>query len=257
MLDEPPLPKLPRGAAGKRCYAIGDVHGCADELSALLQLILDDHRSLPEKQTAIVFLGDLIDRGPDSRGVVEQIMAFKEPGIAVHVIGGNHEEMFLKGLLRDPSIFPQWLRYGGYAFCESYGIPADELMGLDPDSIRSRIIRHVPESHVAFLSRTIERVRFGDYLLVHAGINPAVPLDQQEGHDLRWIRDAFLNSTEDFGCVVVHGHTVFNEVDRRPNRIGIDTGAYETGMLTAIRLEETDQVVLATAKRLISDTYAD
>ncbi|RFB04493.1 metallophosphoesterase [Parvularcula marina] len=238
-------PAGPMGPPGKRCYAIGDVHGCARQLEGLLTQIRDDIVRRPRKKTAIVSLGDLIDRGPDSRGVIEQFMTFAMPDISTHVIAGNHEEMLITGLTDDPSVLPNWLRHGGYAFCESYGLSAEDLMGVDGDTARTRILGVVPEAHLDFLADTVERVRFGDYLLVHAGVNPARPLNDQNSADLRWIRDDFLNSDKDFGAVIVHGHTVFEDVEHKHNRISLDTGAYRTGKLTAIRLEDDEQELFA------------
>lgn len=242
----PSAPAGPRGAPGKRCYAIGDVHGCADELEHLLGLIKDDLSTRAPKPGALVMLGDLIDRGPDSRRVVELLMAFDHPDMRLHVIAGNHEEMLVIGLREDPSVLPNWLRHGGYAYCESYGVSPEEIMGVDDDTIRRRILAAVPDDHLAFLENTVERVRFGDYLLVHAGINPARPIDDQESRDLRWIRDDFLFSEKNFGAIVVHGHTVVEEVEHHSNRIAIDTGAYRTGRLSALRLEDHEQEVLIT-----------
>lgn len=242
--SKPEKSAQPQGAPGKRCYAIGDIHGCADELKILLGKIRDDHAAREEKPTAIVSLGDLIDRGPDSRGVIEQFMTLDMPNTSVHVIAGNHEEMLLTGITENPSVLPDWLRYGGYAFCESYGITASDLMGVDDETIRTMIRRAVPEDHIRFLENTLERVRFGDYLLVHAGIDPERPIEEQESRDLRWIRDAFLNSDKDFGVVVVHGHTVADDVELRPNRIGLDTGAYRSGKLACVRLEGTECEIL-------------
>lgn len=235
----------PKGPPGKRCYVIGDIHGCADELSALLQEIRSDIEARPKKPTAIVSLGDLIDRGPNSRGVIECLMSLNIAGASIHVIAGNHEEMLLTGVKEDPSVLPGWLRHGGYSFCESYGINAEVLMGADDETIRTMILRAVPDEHIRFLENLVERVRFGDYLLVHAGINPEHSLDMQHPRDLRWIRDGFLNSNKNFGVVVVHGHTVSEEVEFHHNRIGVDTGAYRTGRLSAIRLEDDERSVIS------------
>lgn len=237
----------PRGADGKRCYAIGDVHGCARQLDELLGLIREDHAARPAKPTALVSLGDLIDRGPDSRGVIERFLTLEDPDLSVHVIGGNHEEMLLIGLRENPAALPGWLKHGGYAFCESYGLDPEDLMGSDDETIRSLILRAVPASHLAFLENTVERVRFGDYLLVHAGIDPERRLDDQSSRDLRWIREPFLESRENHGAVIVHGHTVSEEVEIRPNRIGVDIGAYKSGRLAAVRLEDTEVEVLTTS----------
>lgn len=235
----------PRGARGKRLYAIGDIHGCADALGDLLGQIVDDHTSRAPRQSAIVCLGDLIDRGPDSRGVIDMLRRFDVPGLPVHVIAGNHEEMFLRGIKGSPTVLPAWLRHGGDAFCQSYGLDPTSIRGLDVRTMRQRIIRAIPQEDVAFLEAAVERVRFGDYLLVHAGINPELDLDEQESRDLRWIREPFLESNADFGCVVVHGHTISPEIVERPNRIGLDTGAYRTGVLTALCIEDADRHYLS------------
>ena len=242
---DPAQSTSPKGPPGKRCYVIGDIHGCADELTALLDEIRSDIEARPKKQTAIVSLGDLIDRGPDSRRVIELFMSLDVAGASVHVIAGNHEEMLLTGLKEDSSVLPGWLRHGGYSFCESYGINAEALMGSDDETIRAMILRAVPEEHIRFLENLVERVRFGDYLLVHAGINPERTLDMQHPQDLRWIRDGFLNSNKNFGVVVVHGHTVSEDVEFHHNRIGVDTGAYRTGRLSAIRLEDDERSVIS------------
>ncbi|WP_041534987.1 metallophosphoesterase [Parvularcula bermudensis] len=234
------------GAPGKRLYAIGDVHGCAEEFDTLLAMILEDHEARPEKPVFVVSLGDLIDRGPDSRRVIETFMRFSLPLGKKLLIAGNHEEMLLRGLKDDPTVLPDWLRHGGYAFCESYGLDGFDLIGLEPPKIAQLISDAMPPDHIGFLSSGVERVRFGDYLLVHAGINPERSLEEQTGRDLRWIREPFLSSTDYFGAVVVHGHTITDEVVDKPNRIGLDTGAYRTGRLTAVRLEEDEREFLST-----------
>lgn len=203
-------------------------------------MIRQDHASRPPKPCAVVSLGDLIDRGPDSRGVIEQFRQFSMPDTTVHVVAGNHEEMLVIGLKEDASVLPNWLHHGGYAFCESYGLSAESLMGLDEETTRTQILSALPSEHLAFLENTVERVRFGDYLLVHAGIDPSRPVDDQESRDLRWIREPFLTSTQNHGCVVVHGHTVVENAEILPNRIALDTGAYRTGRLTAARLEDDE-----------------
>jgi serine/threonine protein phosphatase 1 len=243
---EPPPPRPPAVIPpGQRVYAIGDVHGRYDLLQDLLARIAADDEARRPTETHIVLLGDLIDRGPQSREVVDLFLK-AAPG-QFHFVMGNHEEMLLK-LIDDPDSLhmPQFLRYGGRETFESYGAPQLVLDMPDrftPDTLPS----YVPEAHRAFFRAMHDGVQFGDYFFTHAGIRPGVALAEQERQDLRWIRDPFLDSEQDHGVVVVHGHTVRDEVEMMPNRIGIDTGAYATGVLTALGLEGTERWLLQTA----------
>jgi serine/threonine protein phosphatase 1 len=243
---EEPVPPEPRPPAaippGQRVYAIGDVHGRYDLLTDLLGKIASDDEARGPAQTHIVLLGDLIDRGPQSREIIE--MFLKAAPDQFHFIMGNHEEMLLK-LIDDPDSphMPQFLRYGGRETFESYGAPQTVLDMPDrftPDTLPS----YVPDTHRAFLREMHDGVQFGDYFFTHAGIRPGVPLTEQARQDLRWIRKEFLESEADHGVIVVHGHTVLEEVEMLPNRIGIDTGAYATGILTALGLEGTEKWLL-------------
>jgi serine/threonine protein phosphatase 1 len=156
---------------------------------------------------------------------------------------GNHEEALVRGLSGEASLLPAWLAHGGYECAQSYGAPGGQLLGAVPETIERVLKEHIPASHLKFMSGFVETVRFGGYLLVHAGIRPGVPLEQQ-GRDVRWIREGFLDSDADLDWMVVHGHSITEEVEVRSNRIGIDTGAYRTGRLTALRLEEDELSVL-------------
>jgi serine/threonine protein phosphatase 1 len=227
---------------GMRIYAIGDVHGRFDLLQRLLGLIEADDQSVrTPAETHVVMLGDLIDRGPQSREILEFLVNSPPTFAQFHFVMGNHEEMLLK-LIDDPdsSALPHFLRYGGRETFESYGAPQIVLDMPDrfaPDTLPY----YVPEPHRQFIRTMHDGLQFGDYFFTHAGIRPGVSLEEQDRQDLRWIRSPFLESEEDYGVVVVHGHTVRNEVEIRANRIGIDTGAYATGVLTALGLEGTER----------------
>lgn len=225
----------PSGPANSRCYAIGDIHGCLDQLSKLLEQIARDNAARPPvERLYILTVGDLIDRGPDSKGVVDLLMARPLPSATFVFLTGNHEELFLQILDGDDSALPHWLEFGGFECAVSYGADPDRLVGRDGgDELRAS----VPAHHVAFLRSFGDGFRFGDYLFVHAGIRPGRAVDQQRVADMRWIRREFLESADDHGAMIVHGHTISEEPVERPNRIGIDTGAYASGRLTAIGLE--------------------
>jgi serine/threonine protein phosphatase 1 len=234
-------PKAARGPEGSRAYAIGDVHGRLDLLEALLDRIEQDNARRGAAKTWLVFLGDLVDRGPDSRGVVERL-AVNPPAFARNVfLKGNHEEFFLNVLDGDDSGVQHWLAYGGTECSNSYGLTSGWMLNSTPAGIMERLREAVPQTHVRFLKNMADSFRFGDYLFVHAGIRPGVPLDRQVSRDLRWIREGFLDDRSDHGVVVVHGHTIVERPEEHPNRIALDTGAYRSGTLTAIGLEGADR----------------
>jgi len=237
----------PRGKPGARAYAVGDIHGCLDLLDDLLARIEADAASRPPKKTWIVFLGDLVDRGPASRGVVERLMNYR-PAFATPVfLAGNHEEILLRVLGGEPEILRDWLKFGGAECVESYGLDPAALRRLEPDAAAAQIRATIPPEHVAFLEGFADTFRFGDYLFVHAGIRPGIDLAEQEQFDLRWIREPFLSDREEHGLIVVHGHTISPEVEERPNRIGLDTGAYQFGVLTALGIEDGERWYLSSA----------
>lgn len=239
-----PLPaSLPQG---RRFYAVGDIHGRRDLLDELLARIEDDAAARGPADTLVIFLGDLIDRGPDSRGVVERLMAFRDGPVPSRFLMGNHEEVFLKALKGDLRALRFLIRIGGRETILSYGFSEEEYRALDFEALLARLHRAVPQDHVDFLAGFERWIEAGDYLFVHAGIRPGVALEEQTDADLRWIRDDFLQHREDFGRIVVHGHSIADEVDLRPNRIGIDTGAYASGRLTAIGLEGSERWFLST-----------
>jgi serine/threonine protein phosphatase 1 len=227
----------PSGPAGRRLYAIGDVHGRLDLLTPLLEKIDADIRTRPSGEHLLVFLGDLIDRGPDSRAVVELVRKDPIANARIVRLKGNHEDCLVRGLRGEPKVLSDWLGFGGYECAQSYGVEIGALFGREPEEIEPIIAQAIPPAHIDFLDSFIDSARFGDYLLVHAGIRPGVPLEQQSPQDMRWIRSEFLQSEIDPGFVVVHGHSITTDVDERPNRICIDTGAYRSGLLTAIWIE--------------------
>lgn len=230
---------------GQRVYAIGDVHGRLDLLIGLLKRIRSDHRARGPADLHIVLLGDLVDRGPQSAQVIEYLRAAKGAGFATfHFVVGNHEEAMLAALM--PGARPEdtgWLDYGGIETMRSYGADGS-VLGESGTALGGALRMLVPDSHIDFLEGFAEQVRIGDYLFVHAGLRPGVPLEAQDSRDLRWIRTEFLEDERDHGVMVVHGHTITEEVDVRHNRIGIDTGAYISGVLTAIGLEGVDRWLL-------------
>jgi serine/threonine protein phosphatase 1 len=225
------------GQPGNRLYAVGDIHGRLDLLDCLLDQIKEDIQKRPVEQTIIVFLGDLIDRGPDSAGVIERLRTLDDVAAKSHFLQGNHEEMLLRVLAREAGLAYNWLRFGGDACAQSYDVSIQALRHMDEDRIAAVLSEAIPASHIAFLESFSDTFRFGDYLLVHAGIRPGVPLDNQQPRDLRWIRQPFLSDRRDHGYMIIHGHTITNGIQVRSNRIGIDTGAYRTGALTAAVLD--------------------
>lgn len=241
------VPKEPRGKSGARAYAVGDVHGCLHLLDELLERIEADLAARPIGEAFLVFVGDLIDRGPDSAGVIDRLRRYAHPGLRPIFLTGNHEEYFLRILSGEPGKLDAWLTYGGKECIESYGLSADKLVVMPEGEALMLLRRAVPEGHRRFLKGFADTFRFGDYLFVHAGIRPGVALEEQSRADLRWIREPFLGDAGDHGFVVVHGHTIVDAVEERPNRIGIDTGAYRTGVLTALVIEGAERRLLSTA----------
>lgn len=236
----------PTTAPDERIYAIGDLHGRFDLLLELLELIRAHATALPpDKQIRIVLLGDLIDRGNDSRKVLEYAFRLQSIGAPLTVLKGNHEDMLLRVLDREISVQRTWLQFGGDTFLESFGV-APPAEGDHAWLLADRIQAAMGAGLIDFVRTMPLWTRSGDYLFVHAGIRPHVRLGRQRPSDLMWIRDDFLESRADHGMMVVHGHTITPTVDMQPNRIGVDTGAYRTGRLSALYLEGTHRAVLST-----------
>jgi len=217
--------------AGLRVYAVGDVHGCLDRLVALHWAITADMAALPIAETVLIHLGDYIDRGPDSAGVIWLLTGTVAPPVSRRVdLQGNHEVMMTHALAADSRAAESWVQSGGYTTLESYKVPA----GAPPADWG----RSVPLAHQQWMrTRDLTHVE-GGYVFVHAGIRPGRKLYRQSPDDLLWIREPFLSSKEKHPFVVVHGHTPTDRPEIRPNRIGIDTGAAMGGALTCLVLEE-------------------
>ena len=241
-------PSAPSTAAGERIYAIGDVHGRLDLLHALLERIEEHAKALaPAESMHIVFLGDLIDRGSDSAAVVRFLYNAQRRTDELIVLLGNHEELMLKALSGEAGALSAWMRNGGRSTVRSFGLePPDK--GADPRAFAARLAAAIPREWLDWLKRLPLTASSGDYLFCHAGIRPGVPLKRQTRTDLLWIRDDFLEDDSDHGSIVVHGHSIANEVEIRGNRIGIDTGAYRTGVLTALYLDGREREIISTTR---------
>jgi serine/threonine protein phosphatase 1 len=233
---------------GQRIYAIGDVHGRSDLYDRILEMIREDRAAAPPGGTAtLVVLGDVVDRGPDSAGMLERMSAGPPPGFGLVCLRGNHEEVMLR-FLQDAATAGDWFRFGGLATLESYGVRLDPRLpgGERAAAAHAELRARLPPRHAGVLRTLRTHLVVGDYLFVHAGIRPGVPLDGQTPEDMAWIREDFLDSTADHGKVVVHGHTIVRSPEVRRNRIGIDTGAFATGRLTALVLAGADRRFLST-----------
>lgn len=234
------MPKVPEGTL---VYAVGDVHGRADLLEKMHAAILKDSIDVPAERKVVVYLGDYVDRGPHSKKVVDILLDRPLKGFErVHLMG-NHEA-FLMEFLNDVEAGPGWFFNGGLATLASYGVKIgknDELSYEVLQRVQDEFREKVSEAHLDFY-RTLEFSRTeGDFFFVHAGIRPGVPLDNQTDEDMLWIREEFLGCEEDYGKVIVHGHTITWEPEIKTNRIGIDTGAFASGVLTALVLEGREQ----------------
>ena len=233
------------GGRGRRAYVVGDVHGRLDLLDELIGQIEADLAERPIAKAHLIFVGDLIDRGPASAQVVERLRTYRHPGLETVFLLGNHEEVLLRILEGESELISKWRRFGGKECMQSYGADPAEFARLDDEQALAAVRALVPASHVEFLNGFADTCRFGDYLIVHAGIRPGVEFERQSQTDLRWIRDPFLGHGGDHGFVVVHGHTIVPKVEERSNRIAIDTGAYRSGRLTALVIEEAERRYLA------------
>jgi len=227
----------PAGARGWRAYAVGDVHGRLDLLDQLLDKIHADLADRPAKKALLVFVGDLIDRGPNSAQVIERLRTYSHKGVSTEFLLGNHEEVLLRILTGEAELITKWRWFGGTECLASYGVDTAEFAKLNGKDALAIVRSAIPPEHVEFLQGFDDSCRFGDYLFVHAGIRPGIAIDQQRQSDMRWIREPFLFDDTDHGMIVVHGHTISPQAEIRANRIGIDTGAYRSGVLTALAIE--------------------
>ncbi len=227
---------------------VGDIHGRADLVRQLHGLILADAAAHRNGRPVVVYLGDYVDRGLESRQVLDLLLEEPLSGFEEIRLLGNHEQAMLD-FLEDPGIGPAWLHYGGAATLYSYGINAQ---ARPPEGVErfahlsAELARLLPPRHLQFLHRLKLHHVEGDYLFVHAGIRPGVPIERQQREDLLYIRDEFLNFSDSHGCIVVHGHTITADPDVRANRIGIDTGAFATGRLTCLVLDGAERRFLQT-----------
>lgn len=231
---------------GQRVYAIGDVHGCLDELDRLLVQIDADDAARDPAVTSLLFLGDLVDRGPASAQVVERVRRLAADRPNVRCLLGNHEEVFLNAIKGDERALRLFCRIGGRETALSYGMDAQAYERADYPELAAALRGMVSTADQIFLSNLEDLILIGGYAFVHAGVRPDCELEDQRPADLRWIRDTFLNHNRPLAKMVVHGHTISDDVERRPHRIGIDTGAFATGRLTALGLEGTEQWTLQT-----------
>ncbi|MEM7192609.1 MAG: metallophosphoesterase family protein [Pseudomonadota bacterium] len=238
----------PRIPDGEVTYAIGDTHGRSDLLSQLLEQIQHDAQKADAPTKTLIFLGDYVDRGPDSRGVIDILSGGLPDGFGAIFLKGNHEQLMLD-FLADASWLGPWCRNGGEQTLRSYGVNFDRLEHdrAPPDMFREEFARALPARHLAFFNALKLYHVVGDYAFVHAGLRPGVALEAQSPNDLIWIRGPFLDALDPFEKMVVHGHTPEAEPVIRAHRIGIDTGAVFSGRLTAVRLFQEGQEFLQTA----------
>jgi serine/threonine protein phosphatase 1 len=227
-------------------YAIGDVHGRLDLFERLINIIRCDADTFAEERPTIILLGDLIDRGPDSAGCIERALQLEADGWCdLRALKGNHEEAFLL-FLDDPDVGQQWFQHGGVSTLQSYGVGlASAGLAGGCAGVRDALAAALPPSHLAFLRRLVLYHEQDGYVFVHAGVRPGRSLEQQSEADLLWIREAFLAAETPLqGKIVVHGHTPTPGPVLKKGRIGVDTGAYASGVLTAVRLRGFERTIL-------------
>ena len=211
----------------------------------LARIDADDAGRTPAR-TTLVILGDLPDRGADSKGVIERLIQLKDSGGDIIFLMGNHEELFIRIWEGEREIAATFNRAGGRETMLSYGVSPEEYDAWDFGELAAKAHKYVPQDHIDFLRSFQDWYKAGDYLFVHAGIAPGIAIEDQTPEDLRWIRRSFVESEVDHGVMVIHGHTITQAVDEQPNRIGIDTGAYASGKLTAIGIEGSERWFLST-----------
>ena len=239
----------PRIPDGERVFAIGDIHGRLDLFEALMGAIEAEDQQRGPAKTTIILLGDLIDRGPASLGVLALARQWQQErraaGKAMHILMGNHEEMLIHALQRI-EVLRQFVQHGGRETLMSFGIDEKTYADASWEELQALMQQVVSQEWIDFIGTFEASLRIGDYAFVHAGIRPGVALDEQTPADLRWIREPFLSSEQAHGSVIVHGHTIADAPEIRRNRIGIDTGAYQSGRLTALLLEGEEKWLLST-----------
>jgi serine/threonine protein phosphatase 1 len=240
-VDYPPSPE------GRLLYAIGDIHGRSDCLARAHDLIDQDVAERGAQDQALeIYIGDYVDRGPESKGVIDRLVA-RSTKVRLVALRGNHE-IIMESFLRGQTSFEEWRRLGGLETILSYGVDARSLLakgGVQPRDFAEK----VPVSHLRFISSLVSVYTAGAYCFVHAGLRPGVAIEGQSIEDLAWIRDDFLRFSGDFGAIVVHGHSPVASVDFLQNRINIDTGAYVTNRLSVLRIDAAGVTVLEPASK--------
>ena len=237
---------LPAVPDGERYYLIGDIHGRLDLFEAMVAAIEDDDASREPLDTHIVLLGDLVDRGPDSAGVVALARNWQSQR-SVRVLAGNHEQMMLDAFTK-PEILRHFLKHGGRETVMSYGLSKKQFNAMNLEELFAALPQLISSVERDYIASFEEYIIAGDYLFVHAGIDPELPIDQQNRNDLLWIRDRFLSHEGPLDKVVVHGHTISSRVMYCGNRIGIDTGAFRSGVLSALVLEGDQRRIIQTIR---------
>jgi serine/threonine protein phosphatase 1 len=240
-------PHVPKN---QRIYSIGDIHGRADLLSQLHDKIKIDADRYEGKKT-IVYLGDYVDRGEQSKQVIDILLNEPLEGFESIHLKGNHEQAMLD-FIAFPGAAAAWLTFGGRECLNSYGIPLAHIPSMNEVAeIAQKLDDKLPDDHRAFMTNSLHHWQCGSYYFVHAGIRPGIALENQSIEDLLWIRADFLGSTLSHGVIVVHGHSISMIPELLPNRIGIDTGAFSTGVLTALVLEDEEQRLLQTGEIIV------
>jgi len=228
----------PRLPAGEMIFAVGDIHGCIDLLQMMQQKIYDYAAAYSGYRKTVVYLGDYVDRGPDPAAVVDQLLSGMGDDFTVICLRGNHEQMMLD-FLDQSDIGGAWLDYnnGGRCTIASYGV-AEPKYFTDLQKTQQEFKSALPPDHLEFFHHLPLSYGIGDYFFTHAGVHPGRSLDKQLNQDLLWIREPFLSSNNDYGKVVVHGHTIVAHPEFKSNRVAVDTGAYWSGVLSAVVLHE-------------------
>ncbi len=235
---------IPYCPPNTRIYCIGDIHGRDDLLQQLHKKILEHAKQYTGTKT-IIYLGDYIDRGEHSKLVIESLISKPLPNFQSIYLRGNHEQTLLDFLI-EPEVGRSWFNYGGLQTLVSYGVRYSKIPTSKQDlqQLQNELRERISPEHINFMENTRLFYIAGSYYFVHAGVNPRITLDKQTPDEQLWIRDAFIQHTKPFEKIIVHGHTITNEPDFQPNRIGLDTGAYISGKLSCLVLEnETQQVI--------------